>query len=71
MSQRIKIFKNVESSISALEDEVNAWLAESGARVVDIVGNIAPQTSGKPSAQGLGGGAYGTSDVLLIVLYEL
>ena len=39
--QQIKIFKGVESETGALEAEVNRWLAESKARVINLFGNIA------------------------------
>ena len=41
--QQIKIFKGLEGEIAALEKQVNTWLAESGARVLQITGNIAAQ----------------------------
>jgi hypothetical protein len=65
--QQIKIFKGIESELHALETEVNEWLASENGRVVNMFGNIAPQTitAGK-SAQG----TFSASDVLLVVLYE-
>jgi hypothetical protein len=65
--QQIKIFKGIESDLHALETEVNEWLASGNGRVVNMFGNIAPQTiaAGK-SAQG----TFSASDVLLVVLYE-
>jgi hypothetical protein len=70
--QQIKIFKGIEHSLAALEAEINAWLAESQPEVVQIVGNIAPQTaSAKPHASGLTQGEFPPSDVIVIVLYKL
>ena len=71
MMQQVKVFKGIESEIQSLEDEVNRWIRQSGANVISIVGNIAPQ-SGKGDAQSgaLGGGGFAPSDVLMIVLYE-
>jgi len=68
---QVKIFKTVESELADLEKEVNAWIRESGARIVNITGNIAPQ-SGAPGsrAETLGGVGFAASDVVLIVLYE-
>ena len=64
--QRVKIFKSIESEIPALEEEMNDWLADSGAKVLSITGNIAPQAA---STAGLGG-SFSGSDVVLFVLYE-
>lgn len=69
--QQVKIFKAMESDVDSLENEVNAWIRESGVRVVSVTGNIAPQSEGSgSSASGLGQGRFVSSDVLLIVLYE-
>lgn len=69
--QQIKIFKGIESECRSLENEVNAWLRQSGAKVISITGNIAPQSRTTDSAGGtLGGGGYVPSDVVLFVLYE-
>ncbi len=67
--QQVKLFKGVEAELGQIEDEVNAWLMDSGARVVQMQASIAPQTAG--SGTGLGGGrAFSPSDVLIAVLYE-
>lgn len=69
--QQIKIFKGIEHELKALEDEVNAWLVESQVEVLQIVGNMAPQTaSSKRDAAGLTQGEFPPSDVFLIVLYR-
>ena len=65
--QQVRIFKSIESEVAALEREVNAWIGDSGARVISITGNIAPQ-SGSPKGTGMS--QYVPSDILLIVLYE-
>ena len=67
--QQVKIFKGVESDVSSLEEEINGWIRQSGARVLSITGNIAPQTPGAAGA-GLTQGGYPPSDVVLVVLYE-
>jgi hypothetical protein len=68
---QIKIFKGIENDIAGLEKQVNAWLQESGVRVINITGNIAPQ-SPPPDEQlkALGASPWSPSDVLLIVHYE-
>ncbi|MBN1590161.1 MAG: hypothetical protein JW888_11645 [Pirellulales bacterium] len=69
--QQVRIFKGVESDIASLEKEVNTWIRHSGAKIVGITGNIAPQSESGASGSGaLGGGHFAASDVLLIVLYE-
>ena len=69
--QQVKIFKGVESDVSVLEKEVNAWIRQSGAQVISITGNIAPQSQelGKKTGS-LGKSAFPPSDIVLIVLYE-
>jgi hypothetical protein len=69
--QQVKIFKGLESDIAQLEKQVNAWLAESGARVLQMTGNIAPQGwSTDVKAGSIAASPYAASDILLIVLYE-
>lgn len=68
--QQIKIFKGIETETSSLEAEVNAWLAETGVRVVNVFGNIAPQSASSDSGPGLGGSRFAPSDVLMVVVYE-
>jgi len=68
--QQVKIFKTIESDVAALEAEVNAWIHRSGARVVSVTGNIAPQSAASGPGVGLTKGSFAPSDVVLIVLYE-
>jgi hypothetical protein len=67
---QIKIFKGLESNLGALEKEVNLWLAESGARVMQVVGNLAPQSGQRNETNSLAAYPYVASDVLLVILYE-
>ena len=69
--QQIKIFKGIESELTVLEREVNEWLVASGARVVQIFGNLAPQSI-PPTAKGSGlsTSEFAPSDALIVVLYE-
>lgn len=69
--QRVKLFKGIESDLSELESQINAWLATSGARVVQMFGNIAPQSI-PPTAKsaGLSTTEFAASDVMIVVLYE-
>ena len=68
---QIRLFKNVETGIRELEKEINDWLKQSKARVVQVTGNIAPQ-SGRGDAPASMGQArqFGASDVLIAVVYE-
>lgn len=66
---QIKIFKGVESEITGLESEINHWLFDSKVRVVNVFGNIAPQTVAHQTT-GLNEGGFSPSDVMLVVLYE-
>jgi len=65
--QKIKIFKNIESEIVSLEEEINEWLSESGVTVIHMSGNIAAQT---PTNTGMGGGSFSSSDLLVLIVYE-
>lgn len=64
--QLIKLFKSIETELRSLEDEMNSWIRETGARVISVTGNIAPQTGSTQPA-----GTFSASDVLIIVLYEV
>jgi len=69
--QQIKIFKGMESDLDSLATEVNAWIQEAGVRVLQLTGNIAPQTQdSEHKAQTIGRVGHAASDVLIIVLYE-
>lgn len=74
--QQIKIFKGLENDVASIEKEVNAWLKSGGAKVINIFGNIAPQTpKGDPGHPVLGaerqaGKTFHASDVLIVVVYE-
>ena len=69
--QQVKLFKGVETGVDTLEQELNAWLEESGAKVIQITGNIAPQSVAPDSRGGaLGASAFAASDILIVVLYE-
>ena len=64
--RQVKIFKSIESELWSLEEEINTWIKEHGAKVVSVTGNIAPQSGGG----GVGQGTFSASDVLVIVTYE-
>ncbi len=69
--QKIKIFKGLESDTQGLEDAVNSWIETSGAQVLQITVNIAPQSHpGAGASVALAHGAHAPSDVLLVIVYE-
>ena len=65
--QQVKLFKSIESELEDLQESINDWIAETGAKVISVQGNIAPQ-----SLSGGGGGmnTFASSDILVIVVYE-
>jgi len=69
--QQIKIFKGLENDISVLETEINTWLCESKARVINMSGNIAPQSESRQAGGGgLSNSTFSPSDVVIMLLYE-
>ncbi len=72
---QIKLFEGSEDGLTHLEKEVNQWLRESNARVVQVFGNIAPQSvlpapdnrvlSTEGSTR-----RFAPSDILVCVVYE-
>ena len=75
--KQIKLFVGREDHTADLEGEVNAWIAESGAAVLSITGNISPQSvlPSKEAASNLSSSGthtrrFAPSDILLIVTYE-
>ena len=66
---QVKIFKSLESACKDLEAEINAWLKEEEVRVIEIFGNIAPQSPGRGEALGASGATI-PSDVFVTILYE-
>ena len=68
---QIKLFLDMESNSAGLEDKVNDWLKTSGAKVVNIFGNIAPQTvTTESKTTALAERKFSSSDLLLVVVYE-
>ncbi len=65
--QKVKLFKSIESELNNMEKEINDWVKTSGARLISVTGNIAPQTG---SGAGAPLGSFSASDVLVIIMYE-
>jgi len=70
--QQVKLFVGLEGATEELSGEINGWIRESGVTVLQISGNISPQSlGGSGHDAGLSGmGGRLSSDVLVIVLYE-
>jgi hypothetical protein len=66
---QIKIFKGVEGALRELETDINEWLASFKGEVINIAGNIAPQSNSTGESLGLGKG-FAPSDVIVIVHYK-
>ena len=65
--QKVKLFKSIESELSNMEKEINAWIVDSGAQIISVTGNIAPQSGGSSS---IPMGSFSASDVLVVIMYE-
>jgi len=67
---QVKMFKGSESDLPALEKQINSWLAGEGVRVINMSGNIAPQSPPAPEKGSLGLSSHPPSDVLVIIHYD-
>jgi hypothetical protein len=67
---QVKIFRGLESEVPLLEKQVNTWLAESRVKVVNMFGNMSPQSPSPTSSAALSGSAFSPSDIFLVILYE-
>lgn len=67
---QIKIFRGSENQLPQLEAQVNDWLAASKVKVLNIFGNLAPQSVAPDAKDILTEGAFAASDAMLIVHYE-
>ncbi len=65
--QKVKLFKSIESELLNMEKEINDWVVATGARLISVSGNIAPQSNNGASAPL---GSFSASDVLIVVMYE-
>lgn len=68
---QVKIFKGLESALPALEKEMNCWLAESRAKVVQVFGNLAATSGDRNEQNSLAAYPYVASDVFMVVVYEV
>lgn len=68
--QQVKLFVGLEGETEELTREINDWIRQSGAKILQVTGNIAPQSSSNSGGPGLSAGGRVNSDVLVVVLYE-
>lgn len=66
--QQVKLFKSTERDLTSLERSINEWLVESNAKVVQMFGNIAPQSLGEEVD--VRKGTFAPSDLFIAILYE-
>ena len=67
---QVKLFKGLESGIAELEADVNEWLRSTGASVVNVIGNMSPQSGTADGQSDKLGRSYTPSDVFLVIVYE-
>ena len=69
---QIRLFLDIESNAESMERKVNDWLKESGAKVVNIFGNIAAQTvTPEAKSSTMGTRKFSSSDLFVVVVYEV
>lgn len=69
--RQVKFFKGVEAELTNFQNEINEWLKQlqdGGGKVIDIRGNIAPQTVAVEKKAGLK--SFSPSDLFAMVIYE-
>lgn len=69
--QQLKFFKGLETDLEALEDEINKWIRDAKVRIVNIFGNLSPQSMTGEGTRNLSRPGFASSDVLLVIVYEL
>lgn len=69
--QQIKLFVGTESEVRTLEDNANEWLRENDVDVINMFGNIAPQTMSHIVTQTENAGRrFQPSDLFLAIVYN-
>ena len=66
--QQIKIFKFVDSELAESERQINRWMRKSGAKILAVNGNLAPQPS---AGSGVPMNTFAGSDIMVIIHYEV
>lgn len=76
MHHQLRIFTGIEGETARLADEINDWLKKSKVKVVNVFGNIAPQSAmertdpGKLFGSETSSRRFAPSDVMIVVVYE-
>jgi len=60
----------LEFELEALEQSVNQWLAENPVKVVNIFGNMSPQSPKSANDSMINRTAHSPSDIMIVVVYE-
>lgn len=68
--QQVKIFKSIEPEVESLEKQINTWIRDSKVRVLNVFGNIAPQSIPAELKSVAPARGFAPSDIFVIVLYE-
>jgi hypothetical protein len=75
---QVRIFSGIEGETEKMAKDINDWLKTSQVKVVNVFGNIAPQSMleksdrGKIAGSDSGSGRrFAPSDVMLVVVYEV
>jgi hypothetical protein len=75
---QVRIFTGIEGETEKMAKDINDWLKTSKVKVVNVFGNIAPQSTlerpdgGKLAGADAGPGRrFAPSDVMLVVVYEV
>lgn len=65
--QQVRLFKGVENELREFEREINGWLQENDVKIVNVFGNIAPQSVSGDSKLGR---KFESSDLFVVIVYE-
>ena len=69
--QQIKLFVGLESEASTLEHSANQWLRDNDVEIIQVFGNIAPQTPAYMLTQTeQTGRRFQASDLFLAIVYN-
>jgi len=64
---QVRLFKGVENELREFENEINGWLQDNDVKIVNVFGNIAPQSVIGDSKLGK---KFESSDLFVVIVYE-
>lgn len=68
---QVKLFKGLETDLAEVEKQMNAWLAANDVKVINIFGNMSPQSCPADDKNAMiAKGTFVPSDIMLVVHYE-